>query len=623
MMHSEQGFQSQLFKSMQTYLCNPDRVQPIIGLRSVIELCTATKPPMYLCEVCIVRANMTDIKTHITGSLHRYSYIVLHLHEDIYKEMISQPILDVLAQVKQIQQTQTNVTEFQLPFCRTTTKETHFNDDYSNYYGDLYQVTPSCTTPPSLMSYATVSSKMSNETQNQFKTQNQVQFWFPAQFLCPDRDTSAQGSVISPIQASTQSLPGYPLPNCFSNLNPTAAFSSIPAAGAFQTCNPINDSMQNVTVHEEKNAHSWENGFNAFECISTESPSSHTMQTTKPNFKRVAHCKNNSLTVTVTQKRNPEQGSKQDHLATLKMRSTGTHTPAIIWNEDHCQNNDYLTSEELYRDTDWVLNNRKVGHEEGQHPQPFTADDALFMYEHMDQYQQRNNYSEEDIFLLQKNNEDSPENYSGTQPLIGLNAVIKCQSLAGDPPSCCYLCQPCSLKVLESDIIQHLISPLHQINYINFQYPHLSNCHSGLQSLETIAMQLEQEEGRGQMKVRRLSACLFNEVLEQDFYCSMKELNLGKGLTEKTRLNQKAVKKTSRITQDYNTPLKRTAGLFDCDESAAIGKPLFCHKRAKKKGKKKARLSEPVFKVSLLLNEGPMLVNRIPPVKETVAPEIE
>ncbi|KAM9494618.1 uncharacterized protein Hap1MRO34_004488 isoform 2-T2 [Clarias gariepinus] len=454
MMHSEQGFQSQLFKSMQTYLCNPDRVQPIIGLRSVIELCTATKPPMYLCEVCIVRANMTDIKTHITGSLHRYSYIVLHLHEDIYKEMISQPILDVLAQVKQIQQTQTNVTEFQLPFCRTTTKETHFN-------------------------------------------------------------------------------------------------------------------------------------------------------------------------VTITQKRNPEQGSKQDHLATLKMRNTGTHTPAIIWNEDHCQNNDYLTSEELYRDTDWVLNNRKVGHEEGQHPQPFTADDALFMYEHMDQYQQRNNYSEEDIFLLQKNNEDSPENYSGTQPLIGLNAVIKCQSLAGDPPSCCYLCQPCSLKVLESDIIQHLISPLHQINYINFQYPHLSNCHNGLQSLETIAMQLEQEEGRGQMEVRRLSACLFNEVLEQDFYCSMKELNLGKGLTEKTRLNQKAVKKTSRITQDYNTPLKRTAGLFDCDESAAIGKPLFCHKRAKKKGKKKARLSEPVFKVSLLLNEGPMLVNRIPPVKETVAPEIE
>lgn len=50
--------------------------------------------------------------------------------------------------------------------------------------------------------------------------------------------------------------------------------------------------------------------------------------------------------------------------------------------------------------------------------------------------------------------------------LTGLHAVIKCQSVAGDPPPCCYLCQPCSLKVLKSDIIHHLISPLHQISYI-------------------------------------------------------------------------------------------------------------------------------------------------------------
>ncbi|KAF5908649.1 synaptonemal complex central element protein 1 [Clarias magur] len=600
-------------------------------LSSVIELCTDTKPPMYLCEVCDVRANMTDIKTHITGSLHRYSYIkschtyelgantdlapqawhlldlakhiekiegtgnvqVLHLHEDIYKEMISQPVLDVLAQVKQIQQTQTNVTEFQLPVWRTATKVNNFNDDSSDYYNVLDQVTPSCATPLSLMTYATVSSTMSNETQNQFKTQNQVQSWLPAQFFCPERDPSAQGPGISPIQA-TQSLPGYLLPNYFPNLSPTAAFSSIPAAGAIQTCNPINDSMQNVTLHE-KSPHSWENGFCAFEYLSTQSPSSHTVQTTKPNYKRVAHCENNSLTVTITQKRNPEQESKQDHLTTLKLRCPGAHTPAIIWNEDHYyQNNDYLTSEELHQDTDWVLHNRNVGQQDRQHPQPITADDALFMYERIDQYQQQlNDYSEENIFLLPKHNEDSPEKYSGTQPLIGLNAVIKCQTLAGDLPPCCYLCQPCSLKVLESDIIQHLISPLHQINYINFQYPHLSNCHSGLQSLETIAMQLEQEEGRGQMEVRRLSACLFNEVLEQDFYWSMKVLNPGKE-SENTRLNQKALMK--RITPDYNIPLKRTAGLFDCDESATIGKPPLCHKRAKKKGKKKPRLSEPVFK---------------------------
>ncbi|KAF4073960.1 hypothetical protein AMELA_G00249190 [Ameiurus melas] len=544
MMQSDQGFQSHLFKSMHSYLSNPNRVQPIIGLSSVIELCTGTKPPVYLCEVCVLRVNITDIKTHIMGSLHRYNYIkschtyelgadtdlapqawhllklakliekkegtgnvqVLHLHEDIYKEMISQPVLDVLSQVKQI-----------------------------------------------------------------IKQPN----------------TTAQSPARTAIQVRPPSPRGYSLLNCISNISPATASSSVPAAGAFQRGNPIGigDSTQNVTLHEDKTVKSWGNAINTFKCLSTESPLS-TVQITKLKYKRVVQCQNNSLTVTITQKPIPEhikgQESIQDHLTTLNPMSTGAHTQAIIWNEDQWQINDYLTSEEPFRDTDWVPHNRKVGHEDLQHPQPFTADDTLFMYESTGQYEQLQDHSEEYIVPLPKHCEDFPENYSGTQPLIGQHAVIKCQSVAGDPPPCCYLCQPCSLKVLKSDIIHHLISPLHQISYINFQYPHLSQCHSAIQNLETTAMQLDQQEGRGQMEVRRLSACLFNEVLEQDFHLSMKMLNCGS--IDERSLNQTALRKRSRMTPDDNIPLTRSAvftGMtVDCDENGATGKTPFSRKKA-------------------------------------------
>lgn len=31
---------------------------------------------LYLCEVCVCRVSKADIRSHITGSLHRYKYIV-------------------------------------------------------------------------------------------------------------------------------------------------------------------------------------------------------------------------------------------------------------------------------------------------------------------------------------------------------------------------------------------------------------------------------------------------------------------------------------------------------------------------------------------------------------------
>ncbi|XP_029022131.1 uncharacterized protein LOC114865300 isoform X2 [Betta splendens] len=66
---------SQLFESLRVYLDKKDRLQPIIGLGSVIECVKAGAQALYLCEVCICRLSKSDMRNHIMGSLHRYNYI--------------------------------------------------------------------------------------------------------------------------------------------------------------------------------------------------------------------------------------------------------------------------------------------------------------------------------------------------------------------------------------------------------------------------------------------------------------------------------------------------------------------------------------------------------------------
>ena len=47
------------------------------GLDSVTECVKAgSQEALYLCEVCLSRMKRTDVRNHIMGSLHRYSYIV-------------------------------------------------------------------------------------------------------------------------------------------------------------------------------------------------------------------------------------------------------------------------------------------------------------------------------------------------------------------------------------------------------------------------------------------------------------------------------------------------------------------------------------------------------------------
>ncbi|XP_039977241.1 uncharacterized protein si:ch211-199g17.2 isoform X2 [Xiphias gladius] len=69
---------SELFDSLKVYLNNKNRLQPIIGLGSIIECVkvgASKREAFYLCEVCVSRLSKADMRNHIMGSLHRYNYI--------------------------------------------------------------------------------------------------------------------------------------------------------------------------------------------------------------------------------------------------------------------------------------------------------------------------------------------------------------------------------------------------------------------------------------------------------------------------------------------------------------------------------------------------------------------
>ncbi|KAG9279856.1 hypothetical protein AMEX_G5417 [Astyanax mexicanus] len=608
------GGQSHLLNSMRSYLCNPKRAQPIIGLDCVIELYTDTKPPVYICDGCVLKINKTDIKTHIMGSLHRYNYIRLHhvcglraeadltslawhlmelakyvekkegpgnvqvlkLDEDLYMELISQPVPDVLAQVKEIKK-QALINKFQ----STVYNKVRKNDNYS---------APSSAAERSSPERSIIQSRSPP----------------PSQIFHPDPSE-------------------YPAPT--RTPNPTKAFSSEATLqiGSPGSSPELSDVMHKDEVIDESR--------DIDACSETESHMSNTVQTAKR--KRVAQCQNSSLTVTITQQTNQENISSEEISQEVNnilklIRSQG------VTETDQYQHEDDPSITKAFSNSDWVLNSSNGAEQEEEQPvRSFSPEDTYFRFESTgpeypimsSECEQAQDHSQTWDVQPPNFSDESPESYTGTQPLIGLQTVIKCQSVDGDPPPCCYLCQPCSLKVLSSDIIQHLINPQHYFNYIKVYHAPLLVGITGEQSLQIIAIQLEKYGGRGQMKVTRLSACLFSEVLERDYHWCMKMLNCGSTKVNRqgTLMESPSGHSTTKKLPDESAQISLTHG-----GDGPVHEPsrkLLVHQHKSKKNKarrKNVGHMNPVFKVSLSLKEGPVVVDRTSLITATtVAPEIE
>ncbi|XP_028846668.1 uncharacterized protein LOC114796570 isoform X2 [Denticeps clupeoides] len=230
--------------------------------------------------------------------------------------------------------------------------------------------------------------------------------------------------------------------------------------------------------------------------------------------------------------------------------------------------------------------------------------------------------------------------YDGPKPLIGLQAVVQCVGDVGAPPPCCYLCQSCSKRVTDDHIIDHLTSAFHQYHYIKSQHSHLlRKMKVGMNgisvALRALSVVLEREKGRGQMQVKRTSTSLLCEVLQRPFqwgktgaagvpdvpvrchacltplpfsWSGMEALNLPAVKGEKLEAESDALTEAA-VWSDGICP-KLSVTLAPC----AIGG----HEAAAKHGPAvseaanagKPTPSQPMFKVTLPLREGPVLVQR-------------
>uniref|UniRef100_A0A1A7XWJ9 Uncharacterized protein n=1 Tax=Iconisemion striatum TaxID=60296 RepID=A0A1A7XWJ9_9TELE len=123
-MQPELSDKSQLFNFLKSYLNNKNRLQPIIGLCSIVECVNVgsdNRETLYFCEVCVCRVTKADIQNHIQGSRHRFSYIkTCHPHlarkweKDADLSKLAWPLME-LATVLERREGPGNVQLFEVP----------------------------------------------------------------------------------------------------------------------------------------------------------------------------------------------------------------------------------------------------------------------------------------------------------------------------------------------------------------------------------------------------------------------------------------------------------------------------------------------------------------------------
>ncbi|XP_072303597.1 uncharacterized protein [Eucyclogobius newberryi] len=108
--HQGKSDESELFNSLKAHLNNRHRLQPFIGLSSIIECVNGGAPQrdvFFVCEVCVCRLDKADMRNHIMGSLHRYNYIktrhselVSELGEDSCLSKLAWPLMDIAKRIE-------------------------------------------------------------------------------------------------------------------------------------------------------------------------------------------------------------------------------------------------------------------------------------------------------------------------------------------------------------------------------------------------------------------------------------------------------------------------------------------------------------------------------------------
>ncbi|XP_056154197.1 uncharacterized protein si:ch211-199g17.2 [Lampris incognitus] len=198
------------------------------------------------------------------------------------------------------------------------------------------------------------------------------------------------------------------------------------------------------------------------------------------------------------------------------------------------------------------------------------------------------------------------DGYEGAKPLIGLSLVVACWG-EEDDHLYCFLCHCCRIKSIKDDIIDHLTSSSHYSNYMVEIHPGEVDVMRGEESgdnqfLQSVAKRVEQEEGRGKIKVMGLPASLCNQLRSNSYHWCAMMLSGHRNRTSINIMKRKMAAKGPDVgavkASEENTKHRQTTVLF---------------KRAKRAGRKRTdgNVTKPVFKVSLPLSGGSMLLKRI------------
>ncbi|XP_034747550.1 uncharacterized protein LOC117956556 [Etheostoma cragini] len=202
--------------------------------------------------------------------------------------------------------------------------------------------------------------------------------------------------------------------------------------------------------------------------------------------------------------------------------------------------------------------------------------------------------------VLPENGHSFLDGYTGTKPLIGLFRVVECRS--DDGHTHCFLCHCCRIRSNEKDIIDHLTTSSHLINYLMEAYPEqveviMADINENYQLLQSLAKKVEQEEGRGEPKVINARESFCNLMTGKSYHWCIKMLCNG-GTHTNTQKQKIAVK---GLRENNISNRARTA-------KCTVLLSKFAKRKAAKR--KMKEVDNTVFKVSLPLTKGSMLLER-------------
>ncbi|XP_047462012.1 uncharacterized protein si:ch211-199g17.2 [Mugil cephalus] len=188
------------------------------------------------------------------------------------------------------------------------------------------------------------------------------------------------------------------------------------------------------------------------------------------------------------------------------------------------------------------------------------------------------------------------DDYTGTKPLIGLVRVVECRSEDGS--SYCFLCHCCRIRSNKKDIVDHLTSSSHLVNYLMETRPEQVELMTEADNkaneplLQSLAKNVEQEEGRGQLKVVKAPESLCALLTGKSYHWCIKMLCDGSANTnipkKRMAVKEPSVNETSvRVTSSNMRP-----------------------RLTRNQKKRNARAKSTVFSVSLPLNRRTLLLER-------------